>query len=153
MSSKDKIFTNIKTNLDKFSNILICEIKDLPADFIHKIRKQLREIQSEVVCGKTTVISKAIDNYIEEKKGKFPRGHTLEGLKALSDKCCGMQICIIFTNSDISKVTAITSKFIVEKQAKSGAISPIEVILKAGPTGMDSSQIEYFQALKIQTKV
>lgn len=64
-----------------------------------------------------------------------------------------MQILIIFTNEDVSKITEITAKFIVEKQAKVGAISPIEVTLQAGPTGMDSSQIEYFQALKIPTKV
>lgn len=60
---------------------------------------------------------------------------------------------LIFTNEEIGKITEITSKFIVEKQAKVGAISPIEVIIQAGPTGMDSSQIEYFQALKIPTKV
>jgi large subunit ribosomal protein LP0 len=60
---------------------------------------------------------------------------------------------LIFTNDEISKITDITSKFIVEKQAKVGAISPIEVIIQAGATGMDSSQIEYFQALKIPTKV
>jgi large subunit ribosomal protein LP0 len=65
----------------------------------------------------------------------------------------GIQVLIIFTNEDLSRVTDITSKFIVEKQAKVGAISPIEVILPAGPTGMDASQIEYFQALNIPTKV
>jgi len=60
---------------------------------------------------------------------------------------------LVFTNQDTSKVTDITSKFLVEKQAKTGAISPIEVTLPAGPTGMDASQIDYFQALKIPTKV
>lgn len=60
---------------------------------------------------------------------------------------------IIFTNEELSKITEVTGKFLVEKQAKVGAISPIEVILPAGSTGMDSSQIEYFQALKIPTKV
>jgi large subunit ribosomal protein LP0 len=60
---------------------------------------------------------------------------------------------IIFTNEELGKISEVTSKFLVEKQAKVGAISPIEVIVPAGPTGMDSSQIEYFQALKIPTKV
>jgi large subunit ribosomal protein LP0 len=64
-----------------------------------------------------------------------------------------MQVLLIFTNEELSKITEITSKFLVEKQAKVGSISPIEVTLPAGPTGMDSSQIEYFQALKIPTKV
>ena len=60
---------------------------------------------------------------------------------------------MVFSNEELSKITEIFGKFLVEKQAKVGAISPIEVILPAGSTGMDSSQIEYFQALKIPTKV
>jgi hypothetical protein len=42
---------------------------------------------------------------------------------------------------------------VIEKQAKSGAISPIEFTLPTGSTFLDSSQIEYFLALKIPTKV
>jgi len=33
--------------------LLLCEIKDLPANNIHVIRKELREINSETLCGKT----------------------------------------------------------------------------------------------------
>jgi large subunit ribosomal protein LP0 len=131
--------------------IIVCEIKDLPADMVHRIRKDLRTINSEVVCGKTTVMNKAITTYI--KAGDFPSFHTIEGLTALNDKICNLQCLLIFTNEEVGKVTDITSKFIVEKQARIGSISPIEVIIPAGPTGMDSSQIEYFQALKIPTKV
>lgn len=64
-----------------------------------------------------------------------------------------MHCMIIFTNEDIGKIITATDKVRIEKQAKVGNISPIDVTLKAGPTGMDSSQIELFQALKIQTKV
>jgi ribosomal protein L10 len=51
--SKEKIFTKIQEFLGKYRQLLVCEIKDLPADMIHKIRKLLRNINSEVVCGKT----------------------------------------------------------------------------------------------------
>jgi len=118
---------------------------------IHKIRKLLRGINSEVVCGKTTVMTKAINEYIN--LGKIPTHHSIDGLKGVVDIIHDMQTLLIFTNEELGKITEITSKFIVEKQAKTGAISPIEVTLQAGPTGMDSSQIEYFQALKIPTKV
>ncbi len=74
-------------------------------------------------------------------------------MNGLSSVINNLQVLLIFTNEELSKITEITSKFLVEKQAKVGAISPIEVTLPAGPTGMDSSQIEYFQALKIPTKV
>jgi large subunit ribosomal protein LP0 len=96
-------------------------------------------------------MSKAFDDYIA--KGVFPTFHNAEALKDLSDKINNTQVLLIFTNEDLGRVTEITSKFIIEKQARVGSISPIEVIIPAGPTGMDSSQIEYFQALKIPTKV
>lgn len=51
--SKDKTYSKIHENLGKYNTLLICEIKDLPADIIHKIRKLLRNINSEVVCGKS----------------------------------------------------------------------------------------------------
>lgn len=85
--------------------------------------------------------------------GKVAGHHTVEGLNGLSSVINNMQALLIFSNEELSKITEITAKFLVEKQAKVGAISPIEVTLPAGPTGMDSSQIEYFQALKIPTKV
>ena len=149
--SKQKTYNLIHQFLGKYKQILVCEIKDLPADIVHKIRKLLRGIDSEVVCGKTTVMTKAIDEYL--KAGKVPSFHTVDGLKAVNSIIKNMQTLIIFTNQELSKIVDITSRFMIEKQAKPGAISPIEVTLQAGSTGMDSSQIEYFQALKIPTKV
>jgi hypothetical protein len=91
--------------------------------------------------------------YLESHTGKLHKFHTVEGLKAVIEGVSNLHAMIIFTSADLSKVTDITAKYKVEKQAKVGSVSPIEVTLKAGPTGMDSSQIEMFQALKIQTKV
>ena len=65
----------------------------------------------------------------------------------------GIHLLLIFTNKDLADISAITNKYVIEKQAKPGQLSPVEVIIPAGPTGMDSSQIDYFQALKIPTKV
>jgi large subunit ribosomal protein LP0 len=96
-------------------------------------------------------MSKAFDHYLEA--GNIPAFHNAESLKSLSEQINHIQGLLIFTNEDLSKVTQVTSKFIIEKQAKTGALSPMEITIPAGPTGMDSSQIEYFQALKIPTKV
>jgi ribosomal protein L10 len=59
--SKEKIFNKIQEFLGKYRQLLVCEIKDLPADMIHKIRKLLRGINSEVVCGKTVSLRKIIN--------------------------------------------------------------------------------------------
>lgn len=151
--SKGKIFDKIQTFLGQYKQLLVCEIKDLPADIIHKIRKLLRGINSEVLGGKSTVMTKSMQDYLDKNKSKLPAHHTVEGLQGVIDSVKNMQILLIFTNEDLSKITEITGKYVIEKQAKPGAISPIEVTLPAGPTGMDSSQIEYFQALKINTKL
>ena len=50
---KKKTFEKIQCFLESYRNVVLCEIKDLPADMVHKIRKLLRNINSEVVCGKT----------------------------------------------------------------------------------------------------
>jgi ribosomal protein L10 len=51
--SKEKIYGKVHEFLAKYRQLVVCEIKDLPADMIHKIRKLLRDLNSEVVCGKT----------------------------------------------------------------------------------------------------
>jgi ribosomal protein L10 len=55
--SKDKIYNKLFDYLNRYKQILICEIKDLPADMVHKVRKLLRGINSEVVCGKTVIFN------------------------------------------------------------------------------------------------
>jgi len=51
--TKDKIFGKVNDFLDKYANVLVCEVKDLPANNIHRIRHELRGINAEVLCGKT----------------------------------------------------------------------------------------------------
>jgi large subunit ribosomal protein LP0 len=151
--SKNKIFSKIQSNLVRYNKMLVYQIKDIPANIIHMVRKILRGIKSEVVCGKTTVITKSIRDYIEKKQENFQTHHNIEELKKLVDEIHNIQILFIFTNEEISTITEITSKFLVEKQAKPGSIATCDVIIPKGPTGMDSSRAYYFGAMKIPFKV
>jgi len=148
--NKVKVWSKMHTFLNKYTSILVCDIKDMPANNIHKMRKQLRDIDSEVLCGKSTVMNVAINAFAEKK---LPSHHNKETLLKFSDCLARHQLCLIFTNRDLSEVTKISDAFQIEKQSKVGAASPIEVTLPAGPTGMDASQVDYFQNLRIQTKV
>lgn len=67
---KYKTYEKINNFLVAYKQILLCEIKDLPADMIHKIRKQLREINSEVVCGKA--VNKNLNKFKKKLKSKIP---------------------------------------------------------------------------------
>jgi len=147
---KVKVYQKMQTFLNKYSTIVVCDIKDMPTNFIHKMRKELRAIDSEVLCGKTTVMNSSIENFLTKK---LPSHTNKETLEKLNDSLAHHQVCLIFTNRDLGEVTKISSQYKVEKQSKVGAASPIEVTLPAGPTGMDASQVDYFQNLRIQTKV
>ena len=150
--NKNKVYAKTQEFFKKYHNIVVTDVKDISTDKIQKIRHEIVSLkQTETLCGKTTVIQKAIDEMIKEKK--LPKHLPEKELKELSDSMPGIHLLLIFTNKDLADISAITNKYVIEKQAKPGQLSPVEVIIPAGPTGMDSSQIDYFQALKIPTKV
>ena len=151
--NKVKVYTKFQELLVKFKNILLCDINELPADVVHKIRHLLKKIDTECTCGKATVMIKSIKDFIQSKKGNYPNNLTEENLNKMCECLEGIQVMMIFTNKELGDITEIINQYIIEKQAKPGQLSPIEVIIPAGSTGMDASQIEYFQALKIPTKV
>lgn len=147
---KISLYTKIQQYICKYKNLIVCDIKNLPANIIHKLRKQLREIDTEAICGKSTVMMKAIKDLAENKP---PKNISKETLLKLAKNIEHLQIMLFFTNQDLSKITQLTGQYNIEKFAKSGQISPIEVIIPAGSSGLDSSKVDLFQALKITTKV
>ena len=150
--NKNRVYEKTKEYFLKFKNIIVSDVKDISTDKIQKIRHEIVSLkETETLCGKTTVIQKAIQELIDS--GKLPAHLPKDQLQQLSESMPGVHLLLIFTNKDLADINAITSKYIIEKQAKPGQHSPVEIIIPAGPTGMDSSQIDYFQALKIPTKV
>ena len=152
--NKVHVFTKTQDFFKKYKNIVSVDVKDISTDKIQKIRHEIISLgETETLCGKTTVIIKAIHAMIEESKGDLPRHLPKKELEGFIEAMPGLHLLLIFTNKDIGEISAITGKYVIEKQAKPGQLSPVEIIIPAGPTGMDSSQIDYFQALKIPTKV
>jgi len=62
-------------------------------------------------------------------------------------------IGFVFTNNDLNETRGVIQANKVPAAAKSGTVAPIEVIVPAGPTGLDPGQTAFFQALQIQTKI
>lgn len=60
---------------------------------------------------------------------------------------------MIFTNGDLGAIKAILDSQVRAAPAKVGSIAPADVIVPAGPTGLDPKQTEFFQALSIPTKI
>ena len=152
--NKVHVYNKTQAFFKKYKNIVIADVKDTSTDKIQKIRHEIISLgETETLCGKTTVIQKAIHDMKEAAKGDLPKHLPEKALEDFVEAMPGIHLLVIFTNKDIAEISNITAKYIIEKQAKPGQISPVEIIIPAGPTGMDSSQIDYFQALKIPTKV
>ena len=153
-TNKVHVYEKTQEFFKKYKNIVIADVKDISTDKIQKIRHEIISLgQTETLCGKTTVIQKSLNEMVEASKGDLPKHLPKKALDEFVEAMPGLHLLLIFTNKDIAEISNITAKYVIEKQAKPGQLSPVEVIIPAGPTGMDSSQIDYFQALKIPTKV
>ena len=153
-TNKVHVYEKTQEFFKKYKNIVIADVKDISTDKIQKIRHEIISLgQTETLCGKTTVIQKSLKEMVEASKGDLPKHLPKKALDEFVEAMPGLHLLLIFTNKDIAEISNITAKYVIEKQAKPGQLSPVEVIIPAGPTGMDSSQIDYFQALKIPTKV
>lgn len=60
---------------------------------------------------------------------------------------------MIFTHASVASLKPKIEGLTLPSPAKVGVTAPVEVRIKAGPTGMDPSEIKFFHALKITTKI
>jgi len=95
-----------------------------------------------VLMGKNTMMRKAIRMILEAN----PK------LEKLLSHIYG-NIGFIFTNNDLVEVRKIINDNRVGAPAKAGAIAPVDVIVPAGPTGLEPSQTSFLQALNIASKI
>jgi large subunit ribosomal protein LP0 len=73
-------------------------------------------------------------------------------LRPLIDELKG-KVGLIFTEQPIIELKNLIESNKVPAPARVGVVSPIDVFVPAGPTGMDPSQISFFHALQISTKI
>jgi len=118
------------------------------------MRKAFRAVGSLLICGKNTMMRAAITELMTEPedaeaKKDFVVRPQLEKIK----DCLRGNISIIFTNGDLPEVTKILDTQVREAPAKVGALAPADVVIPAGPTGLDPRQTGFFGNLGIGTKI
>jgi len=64
-----------------------------------------------------------------------------------------LNIGMIWTNNSLHDIKEILDANSREAPARVGSIAPKDVVIPAGPTGLDPKQTGFFQALSIQTKI
>merc|ERR1712061_5841 len=75
------------------------------------------------------------------------------GLDTLRSSIAGNMGFIFATNCTLDDIRNVLKKFRLPAAAKTGQVSMVNLSLPAGPTGMDPSQTNFFQALNIGTKI
>jgi len=138
---RDGYFDKIKLLLDKYPKILICGADNVGSHHMQQIRTALRG-KAILLMGKNTMMRKAIKEHSEKNKQ----------LEAILPHVVG-NVGFLFTNQDLSQIRDAVVAIKVPAVARSGSISPIDVVLPAGPTGLDPGQTSFMQALNIATKI
>jgi len=138
---RDGYFDRIKVLLDKYPKILIVGADNVGSHHMQQIRIALRG-KAVLLMGKNTMMRKAIKEQLEKNSQ----------LEAILPYVKG-NVGFLFTDKDLAEVRNAVAEIKVPAVARAGSVSPIDVILPAGPTGLDPGQTSFMQALNIATKI
>jgi len=139
---KQQYFTKLIKLLDEYPCILIVGADNVGSSHMQQIRKALRAKGSILLMGKNTMIRKAIRGHMQNNPA----------LEAVLPLVWG-NIGFVFAKGDLGEIKKILVANRVEAPARSGAISPIKVVVPAMNTGLEPTQTAFFQALNIPTKI
>jgi large subunit ribosomal protein LP0 len=123
--------------------LLVC-VDNVGSKQMSDIRVELRG-KAQVLMGKNTMIRKALSIGHE----RYPEAG-LDKLRAVMQGNVGF---IFATNCQLDEIRETIKQFRKPAAAKTGQTSTVDMDLPAGPTGMDPSQTNFFQALNIGTKI
>jgi len=138
---KQAYFAKLAKLLEEYPKIIIVGADNVGSSHMQKIRKNLRG-KGVLLMGKNTMVRKAIRGAAENNPKlnavlPFVRGN----------------VGLIFAKDDLSTIKKVVTENRVSAPAKAGAIAPCDVIVPAGPTGMEPTQTSFLQALNIASKI
>lgn len=127
--------------LDEYKNILIIGVDFVGSRQMADTRMMLRG-RGKVLMGKNTIIRKVFRERMEKQPA----------LEDLMPAIYG-NIGFVFTNGDLASIRKDVTEKKVPAAAKAGVLAACDVMIPAGPTGLDPGQTSFFQALNIGTKI
>eukprot|EP01112_Ceratiomyxa_fruticulosa_P009487 TRINITY_DN246_c0_g1_i1.p1 TRINITY_DN246_c0_g1~~TRINITY_DN246_c0_g1_i1.p1 ORF type:complete len:315 (-),score=75.30 TRINITY_DN246_c0_g1_i1:179-1123(-) len=140
-NKKEEYFNKLQGLLENHKQILICGADNVGSNHMQKIRKALRG-KAVLLMGKNTMIRKVIRSQLEKNPG----------LDVLLPAIRG-NVGFVFIVNDMNGVRGELVRNRVGAPAKPGAIAPNDVVVPAGPTGMEPTQTSFLQALNIPSKI
>lgn len=139
--NKEKYFLKLKELMTEYKSLFIVGVDNVSSQQMHETRKSLRK-DAVVLMGKNTMIRRAFRTFVAE----FPEYENLLPL-------IRGNIGFIFTNSDLKTIKDAILANKVAAPARAGAMSPMDVSVPAGNTGMEPGKTSFFQALGVPTKI
>jgi len=140
---KEKYIETLNMYLDTYNKLFLVTCDHVGSNQMQQIRGGLRG-KGVVLMGKNTMMRKVLKAYLAENPG-----HAYEQILPLIKGNIGF----VFTNGDLAEVQNNIRDNKVPAPARSGTVAPNNVVVPAGPTGMDPGSTSFFQALNIPTKI
>jgi len=159
-AKKRRIVNRLYENFTNYKQCLIVKLENVTSNQVQQVRHSLRTKKlGDMVCGKNTVVKKAIDIRLnppkeddpdyEFRKPLYTKIPQIEKILAL----CKGKVGFIFSDAPVFDLKPLIESNKIPAPAKVGTISTIDVTIPPGPTGMDPSQISFFHTLNISTKI
>jgi len=139
---KKAYFERLTLYLQTYTKVMLISIDNVGAAHLQRVRKQFRDT-AQVLMGKNTMMRKCIRQYIEAGHGEFePLMNALRG-----------NVGLVFTNGDLREMRNEITSYRVPAPAKAGITAPADVMIPAGPTGLEPTATAFLQALNIPSKI
>eukprot|EP00992_Anisonema_acinus_P008178 TRINITY_DN4251_c0_g1_i3.p1 TRINITY_DN4251_c0_g1~~TRINITY_DN4251_c0_g1_i3.p1 ORF type:complete len:339 (+),score=123.20 TRINITY_DN4251_c0_g1_i3:57-1073(+) len=145
---KVKYFEQANALFDENTKALVMLVDNVQSKQIQNIRIALRG-KATVLMGKNTMIKKIL---LDRGGGEDASPQNRVLYQKLSPLLTG-NVGLILTNADLKSVKDLVDQNKVQAPARQGAISPVDVIVPAGNTGLEPTKTSFFQALNIATKI
>merc|ERR1712087_266248 len=156
---KRNIVTKLCECFTKYNQVVVVSLDNVSTNQIHAARKILAEgeYKGEMIIGKNSLIRKALkfvteapqagsDDYEDHKNWK--QNPKLESLKELMV----LNVGLIFSEEPYNELRVKIEAQKISMPARTGVISPCDVVIPPGPTGIEVGKIDLFHKLNIQCK-
>lgn len=159
-AKKRRIVNRLYENFTKYKQCLVVKLEHVTSNQVQQTRLALRQQKKgDMVCGKNTVVKKAIDIRLKgpeesDPDYEFRKTHytKLPQIEKLL-QCCKGKVGFIFSDAAVHDLKPLIEGNKIPAPAKVGTFAPTEVVIPPGPTGLDPSQISFFHTLNISTKI
>jgi len=138
---KEKYVLRVQKLFTDYSRILVTSADNVGSKHFQSIRMSVRP--SKILMGKNTLIRRAMRQLIAQ--GRKDLEPLLPHIKR--------NIGLIFTTMPLAELKKKVESNRVPAAAKAGSIAPLEVVIPAGPTGMEPTKTSFLQAVGIASKI